>query len=162
MSQILDKNSAKKALSGYLKHRVFRGAYNQIVWGLTAFTDPVFYMFLSFGFIGLYVPGPDNLLSLKWLFIKACIEELFFRFLLQEGFDRFFRYKYSLGPLSLANVLASLCFSLMHLFRQPIGWAFMTFVPSLAFGYIWQRYRSVIPGSIIHFAYNAFLFYQFM
>lgn len=146
----------------YFMNRVIRGAGNQMRWGMLAFSDPIFYMFLSFGVIGLYVPSPDNLLSLQWLFIKAVIEELFFRFLLQEGFDRLLKHKFRLGPLSLANVLASLCFSLMHLLRQPVSWALMTFIPSLAFGYIWQRYRSVIPGSIIHFAYNAFLFYQFM
>lgn len=162
MNNNFEKQTSKNLVYDYFLNRVLTGAWNQIAWGALAFTDPIFYLFLSFGFIGLYVPNPDNMLSLQWLFIKAVIEELFFRFLLQEGFDRFFRHKFYLGPISLANVLASICFSLMHLLRQPTGWALMTFVPSLAFGYIWQRYRSVLPGSIIHFAYNAFLFYQFM
>jgi len=121
-----------------------------------------FLPFLSFGFVGMYVPSPDIKLSLSWLFFKAFIEEFFFRFLLQEGVDRFLGYKWRLGPLSLANLFASLTFACLHLIHQPATWALLTFIPSLAFGYIWQRYRSVIPGTLIHFAYNAFLFYQFM
>ncbi|OEU71464.1 MAG: abortive infection protein [Desulfovibrio sp. S3730MH75] len=146
----------------FLINRVLRGAWNQLKWALYSFTDPIFYLFLSFGFVGLYVPSPDLKLSLAMLFGKAFLEELFFRFLLQEGIDRFFRYGYRFGPLSLANVLASIAFSCMHLIHQPANWAALTFIPSLAFGFIWQRYRSVLPGTIIHFAYNAFLFYQFM
>ncbi len=146
----------------FFVNRIIKGIWNQLKWGACSFTDPIFYLFLSFGFVGLYVPSPDLKLSLALLFAKAFIEELFFRFLLQEGLDRFFRYGYRIGPLSLANVLASLIFSSMHLVSQPLNWAALTFIPSLAFGYIWQRYRSVVPGTIIHFAYNAFLFYQFM
>ncbi|WP_035074758.1 JDVT-CTERM system glutamic-type intramembrane protease MrtJ [Maridesulfovibrio zosterae] len=146
----------------YIVNRILKGIWYQLKWGVLSFTDPIFYLFLSFGFVGLYVPSPDITLSLWWLFIKAASEEFFFRFLLQEGLDRFFQYKWRIGPLSLANFLASLIFACMHLIHQPVSWAMLTFVPSLAFGYIWQRYRSVIPGTLIHFAYNAFLFYQFM
>ncbi|WP_034623938.1 JDVT-CTERM system glutamic-type intramembrane protease MrtJ [Maridesulfovibrio hydrothermalis] len=146
----------------FIVNRIFKGIWYQLKWGAVSFTDPILYLFFSFGLIGLYVPGPDIKLSLGWLFLKAFFEELFFRFLLQEGFDRLFSYKWRLGPLSLANVLASLIFSCMHLASQPVLWALLTFVPSLAFGYIWQRYRSVIPGTLVHFAYNSFLFYQFM
>ncbi len=146
----------------FIVNRILRGVWHQFKWGVYSFTDPIFYLFLSFGFIGLYVPSPDLKLSFMWLLVKAFIEEVFFRFLLQEGIDRFFRYGYRIGPLSLANILASLTFSCMHLINQPASWAFLTLIPSLAFGFIWQRYRSVVPGTIIHFAYNAFLFYQFM
>ena len=146
----------------FVVNRILKGLWYQLKWGLISFTDPLFYLFLSFGFIGLYVPGPDLKLSLLWLFWKAFIEELFFRFLLQEGLDRLLQYGWRVGPLSLANVLASFVFSCMHLLTQPFHWAALTFIPSIAFGFIWQRYRSVLPGTVIHFAYNAFLFYQFM
>lgn len=146
----------------FFVNRIMAGVWNQLKWGAVSLSDPVFYLFLSFGFLGLYVPAPDVRLTLSWLFLKAFIEELFFRFLLQEGLDRLLKYGWRLGPLSLANVAASLIFACMHLVHQPASWAFLTFVPSLAFGYIWQRYRSVVPGTLIHFAYNACLFYQFM
>ncbi|MBI9112714.1 JDVT-CTERM system glutamic-type intramembrane protease [Maridesulfovibrio ferrireducens] len=146
----------------FFVNRIIKGIWHQLKWGVYSFTDPIFYLFLSLGFVGLYVPSPDLRLPLALLLGKAFIEELFFRFLLQEGLDRFFHYGYRFGPLSLANILASLTFSCMHLINQPLNWAMLTFIPSLAFGFIWQRYRSVVPGTIIHFAYNAFLFYQFM
>ncbi len=146
----------------YFVNRILKGIWCQVKWGALSFTDPIFYLFLSFGFVGLYVPAPDVKLTLAWLFFKAFVEEFFFRFLLQEGFDRLLKYRWRLGPLSLANILASLIFACMHLLHQPVHWALLTGVPSLVFGYIWQRYRSVIPGTLIHFAYNACLFYQFM
>lgn len=146
----------------YLVNRIFKGIWCQLKWGALSFTDPIFFLFLSFGFVGMYVPSPDIKLSLGWLFSKALIEELFFRFLLQEGVDRLLGYRWRIGPLSLANFLASLTFACLHLINQPANWALLTFVPSLAFGYIWQRYRSVVPGTFIHFIYNACLFYPFM
>lgn len=146
----------------YIVNRILKGVWYQAKWGVVCFTDPIFYLFFSFGFIGLYVPSPDIQLSLAWVFLKAFFEEFFFRFLLQEGIDRLLHYKFRIGPLSLANFLSSAIFASMHLIHQPTHWAIMTFLPSLAFGYIWQRYRSVVPGTIIHFAYNTFLFFQFM
>ncbi|WP_051294940.1 JDVT-CTERM system glutamic-type intramembrane protease MrtJ [Maridesulfovibrio bastinii] len=114
------------------------------------------------GLIGLYLPDPEFFISLKLLFAKAFIEEFLFRFLLQESLDRFFGYRFYLGPLSLANILTSLCFAALHMFSQPLIWALLTFIPSLVFGYLWQRYRSFLPSVFVHFAYNAVLFNKFI
>lgn len=130
--------------------------------GAVSLTDPIFYLFLSFAYMGLYVPEPDIKLTMGVVFLKALFEEFFFRFLLQEGCDRLLKYKWRLGPVSLANFIASATFAGIHFIHQPPFWALLTFFPSLVFGYIWQRYRSLIPGTLIHFAYNFFLFYQFM
>ncbi len=146
----------------FFVNRILKGIWYQFKLGAVSLTDPIFYLFFSLGFVGLYVPEPDLQLPLKLLFFKALFEEFFFRFLLQEGIDRLLKYRWRLGPLSLANFLASLTFACVHLIHQPPHWALLTFFPSLAFGYIWQRYRSIISVTLIHFAYNAFLFYQFM
>ncbi|WP_419781667.1 JDVT-CTERM system glutamic-type intramembrane protease MrtJ [Maridesulfovibrio sp.] len=146
----------------FFVNRILKGIWYQFKWGAISLTDPIFYLFLSLGFVGLYVPEPDIKLTLSTLFFKAMFEEFFFRFLLQEGIDRLLKYKWRLGPLSLANVITSATFASVHLIHQPVHWALLTFFPSLAFGYIWQRYRSCVSSTLIHFAYNAFLFYQFM
>ncbi|NDV22147.1 JDVT-CTERM system CAAX-type protease [Desulfovibrio sp. JC022] len=146
----------------FFVNRILKGIWYQFKLGAISLTDPIFYLFFSLGFVGLYVPEPDLQLPLKVLFLKALFEEFFFRFLLQEGIDRLLKYRWRLGPLSIANLLASLTFACMHLIHQPAHWALLTFFPSFVFGYIWQRYRSVVSATLIHFAYNAFLFYQFM
>jgi len=159
---IIQQVEYKFMVYDFIVNRILKGIWYQFKWGVISLTDPIFYLFLSLGFFGLYVPEPDIELSLGTLFLKALFEEFFFRFLLQEGLDRLLRYRWKLGPLSLANLLASLTFAGMHLIHQPVNWALLTFFPSLAFGYIWQRSRSLVSVTILHFAYNAFLFYQFM
>ena len=144
----------------FVSERLGKGFRNQIVYGLYSLTDPLFHFLLALGLVGWFVGTPEDKLSWDWLIIKAVAEELFFRFLLQESMERLFGRRRLLGPITLANLLASLAFAAMHLFRQPPLWAAMTILPSLVFGYAWDRYRSVFSTSVIHFTYNALLFHR--
>jgi len=142
----------------YAPARILRG---QLVLGLKSFLDPVFYVILALGFAAWLVPKPYFVMSWEWLLAKALVEEIFFRFLLQETLARELPRARGIGPLSAANLLASAAFAGMHLFRQPTHWALLTFFPSLMFGYLWDRHKSVLPCWLAHFTYNFLLFYRF-
>ncbi len=140
--------------------RLARGTMNQWSWGLRSLADPLFYLLLSLSLTSWFIPGPGDRLPWDWLLTKALIEELFFRFMLQEMAERLLKNRKVLGPVTWANVLASAAFSAMHLFRQPPLWAALTLIPSLLFGIAWNRYKSVLPVFLIHFSYNFALFYR--
>jgi hypothetical protein len=126
--------------------------------GLMPFRDPVFYLALAPGLLGLALPRPSLHLDWPTLLFKALAEELAFRMFLQETLDRFLAGRTLLGPLSLANLLASAAFALLHLVNhQPVA-ALSTFFPSLVFGYVWDRYRHPLPCTLVHFFYNLCLF----
>lgn len=140
--------------------RLIRGTANQFAWGLRSLSDPLFYLLLSLSLVSWFIPKPGDRLPWDWLLTKALIEELFFRFMLQEMGERLLKNRAALGPVTWANIMASAAFSSMHLLRQPLFWAVMTFVPSLIFGVAWNRYKSVLPVFLIHFSFNFALFYR--
>lgn len=126
-----------------------------------AFRDPLFYGFIIIGLVAWFVPARNVGISWEGLLAKALLEELLFRGVLQETLDRsLFGRRRIIGPLGWANLTVSLCFAGAHLFRQHPLWALLTFFPSLIFGMNWDRYRSVIPGTIVHFTYNFLLFFH--
>lgn len=122
--------------------------------------DPWFWPLMALGFIAWVLPGPSMTIPWYWLMPKALAEELFFRFLLQETIDRMLRGRFHFGVLSVANLTASLLFSLAHLMSQPPLWAGLVFFPSLVFGLAWDRYKNVLPCFLLHFCYNFLLFYR--
>jgi membrane protease YdiL (CAAX protease family) len=126
--------------------------------GLTPFLDPVFYLALAPGLIGLALARPTLHLDWPTLLFKALAEELAFRMFLQESLDRVVAGRVVLGPLSLANLLASAAFALLHLVHHSPAAALPTFFPSLVFGYVWDRYRHPVPCTLVHFFYNLCLF----
>lgn len=86
------------------------------------------------------------------------LEELLFRGVIQPWLhQRLGNYHDYLG-ITRANLLTSLFFSLSHLVNQPPLWAASVFIPSLLFGYFRDRYRGVLPGSLLHIWYNAGFF----
>ena len=64
--------------------------------------------------------------------------------------------------LSGANLLASVAFALSHLWSQPPLWAAAVFVPSLAFGHLYERHRRVAPAFALHAFYNAGFYLLFV
>ncbi len=89
------------------------------------------------------------------VFLIPVIEELCFRGLMQEFFwSKSFAQKKFLG-ISIANILTSLAFVLLHLYYHVWYFAFLVFFPSLVFGFFRDRYQSVIPGVILHIWYNS-------
>ncbi len=58
------------------------------------------------------------------------------------------------GPLTLANVLASLIFSGLHLFTHPPLMALLVLFPSLIFGYARERSDGLTWPIALHCWYN--------
>lgn len=57
--------------------------------------------------------------------------------------------------ISLANLLTSLLFVVIHLFHHNLLWAMAVIVPSLVFGFFRERYQSILPGCLLHIWYNS-------
>jgi len=95
-----------------------------------------------------------------WILILfyPLIEELSFRGTIQEYLShRIVPNKYLIG-VSLANILTSLLFVLMHFFYHSPIWALLVFFPSLLFGYFKECFSSVIPSVLLHSFYNLVFF----
>ncbi|MFO7597120.1 MAG: JDVT-CTERM system glutamic-type intramembrane protease [Desulfocurvibacter africanus] len=122
--------------------------------------DPLYLVLLAAGFTAWLLPQPGAALGLGWLAAKAAVEELAFRFGLQETLNVRLGQRQVLPLLGLGNLLASSAFALLHLVSHPPLWALATFVPSLAFGLVWDRHKGLLPCWLLHFAYNALYFYQ--
>lgn len=90
--------------------------------------------------------------------VQPLLEELVFRGVLQGlTLETLARQGRPLrwGPLTLANVLVSLAFVLLHLRAQPLAWALAVLGPSLLLGWLRERYASVWPCVLVHAVYNA-------
>ena len=97
--------------------------------------------------------------ALTILLLTALPEEWFFRAYLLTQIERIFRDRPA--PLAdykimwLANIITSLIFALLHF--PTHGWScLMVFLPSLAFGWIFQYYRDIILVILLHTASNIF------
>lgn len=96
---------------------------------------------------------------LLWLvLLYPVIEEWLFRGLLQGGLLRLRWARPALLGVTRANVLTSLLFAAAHILAQSSGWAALVLFPSLLFGWFRDRYDSVLPGTLLHIAYNLAFF----
>lgn len=86
--------------------------------------------------------------------VQPVLEEFVFRGVLQGQLLRLTGAR-RLGPLTVANLLATIGFAAMHLIAQPPGWALAVAVPSLVFGHLRERFGSVAPAIAMHALYNA-------
>lgn len=100
----------------------------------------------------LHVPR-DGAAWLGFVLTRPALEELVFRGVLQGQLRRWTRRR--VGVISLANVLTSCVFAAAHLATQPVIWALAVFAPSLVFGHLRERFRSVLPSMVMHMVYNA-------
>lgn len=142
------------------KHKQYKVLLKGALHGWAAFRDPLFLLALSAGFIAWLLPSPG--MSLPWprLLGLAFLEELVFRFLVQESLSRAFADRHLAPGLSWANLVTSSLFALLHLVSHPPLWALSVFLPSLVFGWAWDRYRNLIPCWALHFAYNLLYFHR--
>ena len=93
--------------------------------------------------------------------VYPLLEEIVFRgalqgFLLEKPF-----LQRSLFGLSIANLLTSVLFAVMHLFNHPPVFAFLVFFPSLVFGWARDRYTYLGASIALHAFYNAGYFLLF-
>jgi uncharacterized protein len=127
---------------------------------LRPFGDPLFYLALGLGGAAFLLPHPDVGIAWTVLLVKALIEEAAFRWGLQGFLGAYLRGRMVFGPLSLANLLASLAFAGLHFINQPPLWAAAVFFPSLVFGWLWDRHRSLLACWLVHFFYNLLFFHR--
>ena len=100
-----------------------------------------------------------DLPTFVWLVLfSPLIEELTFRGIIQEWWYAKSQGTYLFLPLSIANLLTSLLFALIHLVYHAPFWALLVFFPSLLFGYCKERYDSIYPPILLHSVYNWIYF----
>ena len=114
--------------------------------------------------IGLWSIHPDSpgiwnheqaILFLSLVVWQPVIEELAFRGFLQGVFLQQAAHRSFLGPVTLANLLASVTFALAHLPTNPLVWIVGIFVVSLGLGYARDRSDSLYPSVGLHCYFNA-------
>ncbi len=93
---------------------------------------------------------------LLFLILIPLIEEYLFRGLFQSILLT--KLSGSIYIVSYANIITSIIFSLSHLFYNDLLHSFLVFFPSLVFGILYDRSRSIIPSFITHLIYNINIF----
>ena len=114
----------------------------------------------------LGVPMTASLnLSLMTLVLSVLLypvlEEIVFRGWLQEWLLTYPIMQSSKLGFSVANGVTSGIFAAFHLLNQSPLWAASIFFPSLVFGWLRDRYDSLLPGMLVHMFYNAGLLLLF-
>ncbi len=100
----------------------------------------------------------------SWLFLfLSCLlypvlEELTFRGVLQGALLRCAWATVTRLGLTQANWVCSFIFALFHLYSQNIIWSAAVFIPSLLFGFFRDKYKSTVPGIILHCIFNTGFF----
>jgi membrane protease YdiL (CAAX protease family) len=135
--------------------------------------DPLFYTALLAGllvWLALYfIQRPviqwDWPLLEPWQFLLPVlfypvIEEIIFRGIVQELLHDLIS-RHSLGPLSVANLLTSILFAVLHLVYHAPLWAALVFFPSLVFGFFKDRTQRLAAPIVLHVFYNAGFFWLF-
>lgn len=82
------------------------------------------------------------------------VEELAFRGVIQEYIASKTKQYPSFLFLTVANIMTSVLFVLMHFVHHAPVWALLVFVPSLIFGYFKDQYNNIAPSILLHMFYN--------
>lgn len=99
--------------------------------------------------------------AFSFCLLYPVLEELVFRGALQGALLQRAWGRRRFGPLSAANLLTSVAFSLLHLVRQSVLWSVAVFPPSLLLGLLRERYGNTRPGILLHVFYNSGYFLLF-
>lgn len=83
------------------------------------------------------------------------VEELAFRGMIQEYIATKTKQYHNLYSITVANILTSVLFVLMHFVHHTPLWALLVFIPSLIFGYFKDQYKNILPSIVLHMFYNA-------
>jgi membrane protease YdiL (CAAX protease family) len=90
--------------------------------------------------------------------VYPILEEVTFRGALQSWMLHFTQARNRVLGLTLANLLTSSLFTAFHLLSHTPLWALLVFAPSLIFGELRDRYRSIQPSILLHCFYNLGLY----
>lgn len=123
--------------------------------GAAALRDSLVWAALALGLAGLpFSPGP---MPPFWrLVLTALTEETAYRALLQEQLEQMLPGRR--GPVTAGALIASAIFALSHLPTHTPLMACLTFFPSLVFGALWTRHRSLWLCAALHCWYNVAFF----
>lgn len=88
------------------------------------------------------------------ILLYPVIEEMLFRGMIQEFIGQKTEQYGHFFCITIANLLTSILFVLMHFIHHSPVWAILTLFPSLIFGYFKERYNNIIPSIILHIFYN--------
>ncbi len=113
--------------------------------------------------LGLWAGGSMRVPAGVWawlslIVVQPFLEELVFRGLLQGQALRLIAsdgQPRRLGSITVANVLVTISFVLLHLRAQPLAWALAVAGPSLVLGHLRERFSSLWPCVLVHAFYNA-------
>ena len=83
------------------------------------------------------------------------VEELAFRGVIQEFIASKTKRYPSFFNVTVANVVTSMLFVMMHFVHHTPLWAMLVFVPSLIFGYFKEQYGHIGASIFLHMFYNA-------
>jgi len=84
------------------------------------------------------------------------VEEYLFRGVFQQLV--FNKIQSKILGITYANILTSIIFSLSHIFSTPILSSILIFIPSIIFGVLYDRSKSIYPSIIVHSIYNFNIF----
>ncbi|NOR55670.1 MAG: JDVT-CTERM system CAAX-type protease [Sulfurovum sp.] len=130
-----------------------------IQYGVALVAAPLFVLLYITLFQDQTIDLPNIFSDTKSLFFLIVfypvIEELAFRGMIQEVIARKTKDYPVYFYISLANVLTSVLFVLMHFVHHTPLWALLVFIPSLVFGYFKEQYKHILPSIILHMFYNA-------
>ncbi|MBF0281696.1 MAG: JDVT-CTERM system CAAX-type protease [Zetaproteobacteria bacterium] len=102
------------------------------------------------------------LLFISIIFIQPILEELLFRGALQGWLINQPWASTTWLHISLANLMTSMLFSLLHIFAHPPLISALVFIPSLIFGHFRDRYHGwLIPSISLHIFYNLGYFFLY-
>ena len=135
--------------------------------------DPLFFAALAVAlgyWLALYLvtqvtpePGWPLREPLRFLYpalLYPVVEELVFRGLVQDLAQRHIR-PWRLGPLSHANLITSVLFTVLHFINHAPLWAAAVFFPSLVFGFFKDRTGKLAAPIVLHVFYNSGYFWLF-
>ncbi|MEW6766262.1 MAG: JDVT-CTERM system glutamic-type intramembrane protease [Pseudomonadota bacterium] len=94
-------------------------------------------------------------LLMSFLLLQPALEELLFRGVIQGQTLSFHWGRRRWLGISMANIVTSILFVLLHLMHHTPIWALAVFVPSLVFGHLRERHASLWPALLMHSGYNA-------
>ena len=92
------------------------------------------------------------------VFFYPIVEELVFRGIIQEYLHEKTKQLSSFFSFSIANLITSVFFVLIHFIHHTPYFALLTFVPSLLFGYFKDKYKHISFSIFLHMFYNLCYF----
>lgn len=130
-----------------------------LYYGVAILAAPVFILLYNSIFSHQTLDISSISIDIKSLFFLIVfypvVEELTFRGVLQEVIAAKTKQYHGFYSITVANILTSVLFVLMHFIHHTPLWALLVFVPSLVFGYFKEQYKSILSSIFLHMFYNA-------